>query len=259
VNLSALSSALIESELFGHKRGAFTGATDDRAGWLESSGAHGTIFLDEIGELAPEIQVKLLRVLQSRVFQRIGETQDRRFEGKIVAATNRELEVGLADGRFREDFYYRLCADVIRMPTLRQQLTGSPDELPSLVAVIARRIVGDEAEGLTREVVGWIRSELPADYAWPGNVRELEQCVRSILVQGRYEPSRRSVPEPAAAGIAPALLRGEASADDLLREYVTRVYARAGSYEAAARTLGLDRRTVKAKIDRGLLEELEVG
>lgn len=252
VNLSALSSALIESELFGHKRGAFTGATEDRVGWLEGA---GSIFLDEIGELDAQIQVKLLRVLQSRVFQRLGETADRRFEGKIIAATNRDLEAELAAGRFREDFYYRLCADVIRMPTLRDQLAGSDDELASLVAVMARRIVGDEAEGLTQETVDWIRRELPPDYAWPGNVRELEQCVRSILVQGRYVP-RAVGPADSAHGIAEAILRGEASADDLLREYVTRVYARIGSYEGAARRLGLDRRTVKAKLDRELLAEI---
>jgi DNA-binding NtrC family response regulator len=176
-----------------------------------------------------EIQVKLLRVLQSRIFQRIGETSDRHFEGKIIAATNRKLESELAGGRFRVDFYNRLCADVVHMPTLREALAGSPDELRSLVAVVARRIAGDEAECLAEEVVDWIRKELPADYAWPGNVHELEQCVRSILVQGRYTPRQGPVQDPAAAGIAPALLRGEASADDLLREHVTRGWARRGS------------------------------
>ena len=258
VNLAALSSSLIESELFGHRRGAFTGATEDRVGWLESCGPYGTIFLDEVGDLEPAIQVKLLRVLQSRTFQRIGETVERRFEGKIVAATNRDLDAGIADGRFREDLYYRLCANVIRMPTLRQQLAGDEDELAALVEVVSTRIAGEEGEGLAREVLAWIRGELPPDYAWPGNVRELEQCVRSILVQGTYVPPRRTAgTEPRdAASIAPGLLACESSAEELLREYTTRVYARAGSYEAAARVLGLDRRTVKAKIDPELLEAL---
>ena len=259
VNLSALSSALIESELFVHRRGAFTGAIDDRAGWLESAGPHGTIFLDEIGELEGAVQVKLLRVLQSRIYQRIGEIDERRFEGRIVAATNRDLDDELAAGRFREDLYYRLCADVIRMPTLRDRLSDSPDELESLVRVISARVAGEGAEDLVDEVVGWIRRELPPGYAWPGNVRELEQCVRSVLVQGRYEPRAAHRAVTAGAGsntIAAAILACEATADDLLREYVTRVYAKQGSYEAAARSLGLDRRTVKARVDRALLDEL---
>jgi len=248
VNLSALSSALIESELFGHKRGAFTGAGENRRGWLESSGAHGTVFLDEVGELDPELQVKLLRVLQGRTFQRIGETEDRRFEGKIVAATNRDLTAEMAAGCFREDFYYRLCADVVRMPTLREQISESPEELQQLIAVITRRIAGDEAEGLAREVREWIGQHLPRDYPWPGNVRELEQCVRSILVQGPHARPRRKA-EPRQADLLALIEAGEVTAETVLREYIRRVHARAGSYEAAARILDLDRRTVKAKLD----------
>ena len=267
VNLAALSSALIESELFGHKKGSFTGATHDRAGWLESCGPYGTIFLDEIGELDPAVQVKLLRVLQARTFQRIGETEERQFAGKIIAATNRDLEAEIDRGNFREDLYYRLCANVIRMPTLREQIAEEPEELERLVGVVATRIAGDEGEAVTAETLAWIRAKLPDDYDWPGNVRELEQCVRSVLVEGQDAPppggarmrARRDADAAApgeGGGIAPSLLRGEASADDLMREYITRVYAKEGSYEAAARVLGLDRRTVKARIDRELLEEL---
>ncbi len=260
VNLAALSSSLVESELFGHRRGAFTGATEDHEGWLEGCGPYGTIFLDEIGDLDPAIQVKLLRVLQNRTFQRIGETEERRFEGKIVAATNRDLERGIAQGSFREDLYYRLCANVIRMPTLREQIVADAGALAQLVGVIANRIAGDDEEGerLASEVIGEVERTLPRDYAWRGNVRELEQCVRSVLVQGTYAPPRLGGEAFAERGdgIAASLIAGEASADDLLREYVTRVYARVGSYEAAARVLGLDRRTVKAKLDAELLAEL---
>ena len=109
----ALPATLVESELFGHRRGAFTGAVQDRAGWLEACPAHGTVFLDEIGELEPALQVKLLRVLQERTFHRIGDTRERRFSGKLIAATNRDLAAEIQAGRFREDLYYRLCADVI--------------------------------------------------------------------------------------------------------------------------------------------------
>lgn len=256
VNLQALSSSLVESELFGHKRGAFTGAETDRAGWLEACGQFGTIFLDEVGELDPAIQVKLLRVLQDRVFQRIGEVDDRRFEGKIVAATNRDLRAELDAGNFRGDLYYRLCADVVRMPTLREQLRDDPTEMRALVHNITRRWVEDEAEELTEEVVSFIGENIPGDYAWPGNVRELEQCVRSILVQGSYHPDETSVAS-SANGISRRLLAGEGTAEELLREYATRVYARVGSYEAAARILEIDRRTVKAKIDPELLERLQ--
>ncbi len=252
VNLQALSSSLVESELFGHKRGAFTGADIDRAGWLESCGPFGTIFLDEVGDLDPSIQVKLLRVLQDRVFQRIGEVEDRRFDGKIVAATNRDLREERDRGRFRDDLYYRLCADVIRTPTLRDQLRDDVSELRSLVRNVSQRFVASEADALTDEVVTWIGEHLPPNYTWPGNVRELEQCVRSILVQGRYTPGGSA----RETGIASTIERGEATAEELLREYATQVYARVGSYEATARVLGLDRRTVKAKIDRARLEQL---
>jgi transcriptional regulator with GAF, ATPase, and Fis domain len=122
-------------------------------------------------------------------------------------------------------------------------------------------VAGDEGEALAEEVMHFLESGLPDGYGWPGNVRELEQCVRSVLVQGAYTPPRIGAPDALTSddGIARSLLTGEASADDLLREYATRVYARVGSYEAAARILGLDRRTVKAKIDRELLEELAAG
>jgi transcriptional regulator with AAA-type ATPase domain len=255
LNLSSLSPTLVESELFGHRRGSFTGALQDRAGWLESCGPHGSVFLDEIGELDVAIQVKLLRVLQDRTFQRIGETGERRFQGKIIAATNRDLADEMDAGRFRADLYYRLCADVIETPTLRAQLARAPGEIRNLVLVLARRIAGaDEADALTDEVVAWVSKELGSDYPWPGNVRELEQCVRNVLVQGRYLPARR--PHTAGEDLATLLREGHLSAEDLLRRYCTETYARTGNYEEAARRLGLDRRTVKAKVDPELLERL---
>jgi len=257
VNLSALSPTLIESELFGHRRGAFTGAVEDRTGWLESCPAHGTVFLDEIGELDPAIQVKLLRVLQTRTFQRIGETREREFRGKIVAATNRDLAAEMASGGFRADFYWRLCADRVATPTLAEQLADEPGDLRNLILVLARRIVdGSEVAALAAEVEAFVRAELGAGYAWPGNVRELEQCVRSVLVRGAYAPpGLATVP-----GDLDAALRAcELDSDGLLRRHTTHVYARVGSYEEAARRLGIDRRTVKARIDPELLERLRPG
>src|SRR5262245_17460353 len=252
LNLSALSPTLIESELFGHRRGAFTGALEDRAGWLEACGPASTVFLDEIGELDAAIQVKLLRVLQSRTFQRLGDTKTRRFQGKIVAATNRDLVAEMRAGRFRPDFYYRLCADTIVTPTLAEQLAASPDELGNLIRFLAARIAGrDETEGLAREVEAWIARHLGRDYPWPGNVRELEQCVRNVLIRREYRPPP---PAPASAreDLAQAVCAGGLTADELLRRYCTLVFADTGSYQATARRLGLDRRTVRARVDRTL-------
>ncbi len=247
VNLSALSPTLIESELFGHRRGAFTGADDDRGGWLEACGRHGAVFLDEIGDLDGAIQVKLLRVLQTRLFQRIGETAPRRFAGKVIAATNRDLEREIEAGRFREDLYYRICADQICTPALREQLADRPDDLRHLLLILARRIVGhQEAEPLADEVERWVRGHLGGDYPWLGNIRELEQCVRSVLIRGEYRPRR--APRGAAEALAEGLRRGSLSAEQLLQRYCALVYEQTGSYLETARRLGLDRRTVRAKV-----------
>ena len=190
VNLSALSPTLIESELFGHRRGSFTGAVADRSGWLEVCPALGTVFLDEIGDLDASIQLKLLRVLQMRTFQRIGDTRDLQFHGKIIAATNRDLAERRQAGHFREDFYYRLCSDLLHVPSLYERVRDTPAELRHLILFITRRLVDEEAESLANEVEQAIGRHLGSDYAWPGNVRELEQCVRNVLVRKEYRPAR---------------------------------------------------------------------
>jgi transcriptional regulator with AAA-type ATPase domain len=244
VNLSALSPTLIESELFGHRRGAFTGAAEDRRGWLEACGPYGTVFLDEIGELDAAIQVKLLRVMQTRDLQRIGETTPRHFEGKVIAATNRDLGREISAGRFREDLYYRLCADSITMPTLREQLADMPGDLRNLLHVAAGRVIAAAGvEALAAEVERWVEKHLGPDYPWPGNMRELEQCVRSILVRSEYWPRRRPFDE-----MAEVLRDGELTADEMLQRYCATVYAQSGSYQETARRLRLDRRTVRTKV-----------
>jgi transcriptional regulator with PAS, ATPase and Fis domain len=255
ISLSAMSPTLIESELFGHKRGSYTGAVSDRAGWLEVCPPHGTVFLDEIGELDPAIQVKLLRVLQARTFSRLGETETRQFQGKIVAATNRNLDEEMHAGRFRQDLYYRLCSDIICVPSLRQRIAADAGELHQLVMHISQRTVGDEGPALGAEVEAWIDGHLGPDYEWPGNVRELEQCIRNVLIRKEYVPpcSRTQATADPVEAISDALRAGQMTADQLLRWYCTLVYARTGSYEATARQLQLDRRTVKAKIDPALL------
>ncbi|MEN9840563.1 MAG: hypothetical protein RL376_363 [Verrucomicrobiota bacterium] len=249
LNLSALSPTLIESELFGHRRGAFTGAVADRAGWMEVCPAAGAVFLDEIGEVDTGIQVKLLRVLQGRTFQRLGDTEARPFLGKIIAATNRDLGAAIRDGRFREDFYYRLCSDLIETPSLREQLDDAPGELAVLVGHVAERLLGaDEASKFTREALAWIERELGAGYAWPGNFRELEQCVRNLLVRGAYQPLR-GLGGGADADWNGLLEPGKLTAEEVLRRYTRQVFVQTGgNVEATARRLDLDRRTVQARL-----------
>lgn len=238
VNLSALSSNLIESELFGHCKGAFTGAVADRAGWLEVCGETGTVFLDEIGELDHSIQVKLLRVLQTQEFSRVGESTARAFEGKFIAATNRELELEIQCGRFREDLYYRLCADRIQTPTLREQLVDRPEDLLELTRAIAARLLRDvqeEADPLAAETVAWIEQNLGTDYAWPGNIRELEQFVRNVLIRKPNRPLNRAAGCSVPGGspitttgsgeqFVKSLLAGELTLDEVTQGYASHVY-----------------------------------
>jgi transcriptional regulator with AAA-type ATPase domain len=252
LHLSALPSTLVESELFGHCRGTFTGAVQDREGWLEVCPRSGTVFLDEVGEIDLVLQVKLLRVIQERTFHRLGDTQVRRFGGKLIAATNRDLAAEIAAGRFREDLYYRLCADVIATPSLEEQLRAAPDELGHLLRHLADRIVGtEEAQALAEEAHRWVREHLAPDYPWPGNVRELEQCLRNIMVRGEYRPGRTTPPPDATPkeALTAAVAAGTLTVDDLVRRYCALIYLRTGSYQETARRVGLDRRTVKANVE----------
>ncbi|MFN3200455.1 MAG: sigma-54-dependent transcriptional regulator [Bradymonadia bacterium] len=270
LNLSAMSPTLIESELFGHKRGAFTGALGDRAGWLEVCKPYGTVFLDEIGELDPAIQVKLLRVLQSRTFQRIGDTDHKPFHGKIVSATHRDLMAGIAEGHFRQDLYYRLCADLVTTPSLRTQLDDAPGDVETLVWHLAGKVAGprqgaaferdggfgqgdtEVVDGLAEEVLRWINTQMPADYPWPGNVRELEQCVRNVAIRGSYTPQAEGV-RPDTGPLGPLhreMQRGSLTAEEVVGRYVAHVYDQTGNYVEAARRVGLDRRTVKRHVDQ---------
>jgi transcriptional regulator with AAA-type ATPase domain len=248
INISALSPTLVESELFGHRRGSFTGAVGDRKGWLETCPQLGSVFLDELGDLDPAIQVKLLRVIETRTFHPVGDTASQRFQGKLIAATNRDLEADMRGGRFREDLYYRLCSDQISTPSLAEQLADSPQVLRELVVHVARRIAGDEGEELAGEVTGWIEQHLDRGYAWPGNYRELEQCARNVLIRRDYRPSRPAAADPIEQFTAD-LRAGRLTADQALSRYATIVYRQTGSYEETARRLAIDRRTVKSKID----------
>lgn len=248
VNLSQFPASLLESELFGHVKGAFTGAIERYEGALARCSPHGAIFLDEIGEVEVPVQIKLLRVLQEREFSPVGSHRAQRFSGRVVAATNRDLDAQRRSGRFRDDFYYRLCSDVIRVPSLQQRLAEDPDELPRLVATVLARIVGEPVPRLVDEIMGVIERELPRGYPWPGNVRELEQCVRRVLMTRHYAGDHGAREGDAAAPLRRALEGGELSARALVQGYCRLLYARHGTYEEVARRTGLDRRTVKRHV-----------
>jgi sigma-54 interacting transcriptional regulator len=186
--------------------------------------------------------------------------------GKLIAATHRDLNQAMQAGCFRADLYYRICADVIRTPTLREQLAAAAGDFGNLVGIVAGRVAGpDAAAALAHRVETWVSARLGPDYSWPGNMRDLEQYVRSILIRGEYTPSvppieaARIASSPSsdgagAASMAPpdpfqsAVQGGTLTGEELLQAYCAQMHLRAGSYEEAARRLDLDPRTVRAKV-----------
>jgi transcriptional regulator with PAS, ATPase and Fis domain len=190
INCAALTETLLESELFGHVRGAFTGASRDKAGLFEVAGV-GTIFLDEIGEVAPTIQAKLLRALQEREVRRVGAERTIKVNARVVAATNRDLKDAVAKGAFREDLYFRLAAFIITVPPLRERR----EDIPALVHEFVRR----SAARLKKEIKTVSADAMTAliDYEWPGNVRELEHAIEraAILAHGSTITRKELPPE----------------------------------------------------------------
>jgi transcriptional regulator with GAF, ATPase, and Fis domain len=181
VDGGAIAPSLVESELFGHVRGAFTGADSDRIGAFEAANG-GTLFLDEIGELPLEVQPKLLRALESREIRRVGETQTRKIDVRVIAATNRDLEVEVNQRRFREDLYYRLSVVSVMVPPLRERL----EDIPDLVTAFLQQAGAAESQALfTPEVLADL-----ATHQWPGNVRELRNYVERSIVLKSAAPAK---------------------------------------------------------------------
>lgn len=245
INLSQFPETLIESELFGHRKGAFTGAVEAHAGVFTRCSPHGAIFLDEIGEVSAPVQIKLLRVLQDRIFSPVGSHETVRFRGRVIAATNRSTEELRGKNGFRDDFYYRLCSDTITVPPLRQRLREEPKELDALLEHIVQRIAGDAAAELLPLVHAGLKELIRRDYDWPGNVRELEQAVRRILVTRHYVPESGAETTDQSQQLAAAIGAGTITADNLLTAYCTLLYSHHGNLEEVARRTNLDRRTVK--------------
>ena len=250
INLSQYPETLIESELFGHRKGAFTGAVEEHRGVFDRCSPHGAIFLDEIGEVSEPVQIKLLQVLQEREFSPVGSHDRRRFEGRVIAATNRPLSDLRGNGRMREDFYYRLCADLLVAPPLRQRIRQDPRELDELLSLMVERILGKPSPEVRKLVRSVIDRDLGKDYPWPGNVRELAQCVRRVLLNGTYAGHRTTEEggEPEAT-LTRALRNESLDAKGLLAGYCALLHRRHGTWQAVARITGLDRRTAKKYVE----------
>jgi two-component system, NtrC family, response regulator AtoC len=256
VNCGALPAELIESELFGHVRGSFTGATVDRRGlWQEAD--NGTVFLDEITETTPAFQVKLLRALQEGEIRRVGSNQTQRVDVRVIAATNRDAEDEVRQGRFRQDLLYRLNAVTIHLPALRERR----EDIRPLAKYFVERTLGSDARpiGFSKEAL-WMLD----NYDWPGNIRELENaivratalCDQVVRPEDLPERVRRSF--KAAVGKETNGYRADSVDDETLlplseveRKHILRVLSRTGgNKQAAARILGIDRTTLQRKLER---------
>ncbi|MER3523745.1 MAG: hypothetical protein C4326_06660 [Ignavibacteria bacterium] len=234
VNCAALAEQLLESELFGHVKGAFTGATKDRQGRFEAADG-GTIFLDEIGEVPLSTQVKLLRFLQSKEFERVGETETRKVDVRVLAATNKNLEEAVDRGGFREDLFYRLNAVTLKVPPLRERM----EDIPLLVTHFLRKF-GSSSE-LSQEAFTALKS-----YTWKGNVRELENVIeRAVLLARGGDIRLEHLPEQFQNLAAPAahLL----SLEEMERQHIVKVLRIAKDLEEAAAILDIDPATLWRK------------
>ncbi|HUF30619.1 MAG TPA: sigma-54 dependent transcriptional regulator [Gemmatimonadaceae bacterium] len=249
INCGALPESLLESELFGHVKGSFTGAVKDKAG-LFTAAAEGTFFLDEIGETTPSTQVKLLRVLQSREVIPVGATEAQSTDTRVLAATNRDLEEDMKRGTFRGDLFYRLNVFALHLPTLRQR----PDDIPLLASNFLSRLSevhGGEPKRLSDETV-----EAMQCYQWPGNVRELENALeRAVILTPGDEIQLSSLPERVTRRNSEAVVSDRAplnpTLDVIERSYILWVLQNEGGNKSrAADVLGIDPSTLYRKLTR---------
>ncbi len=248
LNLSQFPESLIESEIFGHRKGAFTGAIDNHKGIFSRCSEHGAIFLDEIGDVTIPVQIKLLQVLQERTFSPVGSHSTENFKGRVIAATNRPLDNLRTKGVFRDDFYYRLCSDEITVPSLHQRIMEDENELKILLSHILKKLLGDNAENFLSQTLSTIIKDVGKDYKWPGNVRELEQATRRILLNGHYRGDTAEKPDNTKNNLLTNIDDGALNADELITEYCKMLYKRHPTYGEVARHTGLDWRTVKKYI-----------
>ncbi len=235
VNCPTLSEDLLASELFGHVKGAFTGAVRDQAGRVDAAEG-GTLFLDEVGEISPALQAKLLRFIQDKQFERVGENRTRRADVRIVAATNRDLDKDVREGRFREDLLFRLNVIEVRVPPLRER-TEDLLRLARAFLGFFSRAAGRPAPELSAEA-----EEALLTYPWPGNVRELRNAMeRAVILWPARVVSAVALPESIVArGTRLPRLGADFTLEEIEREHTLRVIGRATTQEQAAKILGVD-------------------
>ena len=245
VNCPTLSADLLASELFGHSRSAFTGAVKDQPGRVDAADG-GTLFLDEIGEMPVALQAKLLRFLQDKQYERVGETETRTADVRIITATNRDIEADIQAGQFREDLFYRLNVIEIRVPALRER--------PEDILRLARRFLAFFAGSIGRPVPELSKEAeaMMVSYRWPGNVRELRNAIeRAVILWPADLISREAFPDRVASlfPVRP-FVGGDFSLDDVEREHILRVTGRTSTLEEAAEILKIDTSTLWRKRKR---------
>jgi NtrC-family two-component system response regulator AlgB len=246
VNCAVISPSLVENELFGHARGAFTGADATRVGHVEAAG-NGTLFLDEVGDLPRDAQGKLLRLLEEGEYVRVGDTEPRRADARVIAATHDDLRAAVAAGAFREDLFYRLNVVTLRVPPLRERREDIPD--------LARAIVADLGATHRRDAPALTPAAEAAlvAYAWPGNVRELCNVLeRAVILASGPAITPDLLPEELRSA-APPPSKGDGADDSLEaaeRRHIAAVLARAPTLDAAAKALGIDPSTLYRKRER---------
>lgn len=234
VNCAALSENLLESELFGHVKGAFTGAVKDRQGRFELADG-GTVFLDEITEIPTTTQAKLLRFLQSREFERVGDSQTVKVDVRFIAATNRDLKEALNSGRFRDDLYYRINGLTIRIPSLRNR----PDDIPILIKHFIEKFGKDKQPEVSSETF-----KMLTDYQWPGNIRQLENVVeRAVLLAHGRKIEAYHLPDEIQSEESKRLV----SLEEMEKDYISKVVHETPTVEEASRVLGIDPATLWRK------------
>lgn len=251
VDCTTLVESLLETELFGHRKGAFTGAVQSKRGRLELAGS-GTVFLDEVGDLSPSLQAKFLRFLEYREFTRVGGNNIHRFDARIIAATNRNLQELVQRGLFRQDLFFRLRVAGIQVPPLRERQADIPELMRFFLAKINRELGARVARAEPRVM------KLLQAHSWPGNVRELKNVLTTAVLESRGEVLLSDAVEAALTGSVSQLFPAPemCSLDDMEREHIRMVLAQSrGNLSAAARALGISRPTLRKRLKKYQLRQ----